>query len=140
MSWVSIREYTERTGLSTSTVRRQIRKRKVFAKKFGRDWYLQLSDDATSPYLEQDAAQSAGGPLTSLPETGNLEGVIEFSSKALHHYLILSEKLIAEKDIRLAERDVQLNEKKQECAELEGYVQLLEKEIERLKEKPEGWM
>lgn len=79
----------------------------------------------------------SGGTVAK--EGGNLQSIVEFSSKALHHYLLMSEKLVAEKDARLQERDQQLQEKKQEVADLENYVQLLEGELTRQKEKPEGW-
>lgn len=145
MSWYSIREYTQRMNVSASTVRRQIAGGKLYAKKFGRHWYVQSTTvppdhdpawDATGDETEQTA-----GPLAmrAAPSGGDLAHVVEFSSKALHHYLMLSEKLIAEKDLRLKEKDEQLSASKQESAELEAYVRILENELERQKEKPEGW-
>ena len=52
----------------------------------------------------------------------------------------MSEKLVAEKDVRLKEKDREIARKKQSIAELESYVKLLEVELERQKNKPEGWV
>ena len=138
MGWVSIREYTEQAGVSASTVRRQIRERRLFAKKFGRDWFVRPPEYIRPP---SDGAEQAG-PI-DLPERLDSRSpqteLIDFSSKALNHYLILSEKLIAEKDLRIAERDHEVTEKRQLVAELEAYVELLEQELARQKQKPEGW-
>jgi excisionase family DNA binding protein len=141
MSWYSIREYTERMGVSMSTVRRQIQEGRLFAKKFGRHWYIQpqeiVNAPGPEPRMEESLMDFSGASLAK--DGGNVASIVEFSSKALHHYLLMSEKLIAEKDARLAERDQQIAEKKQEVADLERYVQLLEGELTRKKEKPDGW-
>jgi len=133
MSWCSIREYTERRGISASTARRQIQDGRVYARKFGRNWYVQWgsSDEPaqhevpgpTSPTGATLARSDIGG-FPQAAENGSLQSVVEFSSKALHHYLLLNEKLAAEKDSRLAEKD-------QRIVELEAYVKLLERELER---------
>lgn len=146
-SWYTIEEYSERTGASISRIRRQIREGRLKAKKFGQDWFLKpadsrlsLLDEDTDPNIRIDRLDSSQAPsLYDKQDKGNVRSVVEFSSKALNHYLLLSEKLIAEKDLRLAERDDQLRENKQAIAELEGYVKMLEEEIVRLKERPEGW-
>jgi hypothetical protein len=77
----------------------------------------------------------------SVPSSGGgFQAIIDFSSKALHHYLLLHEKLMQEKDIRLEERALQLSEKKQTIAELESYVRMLEKALAKAHDsKPEGW-
>ncbi len=140
MSWFSVSEYKHRYNVSSSTIRRQIQKGRIFAKKFGRNWYIQDPDAQTGmAATSQESAVSAGEPL--LPEAGgeNLQSVIDFSSKALHHYLLLSEKLMAEKELRIQEKEKELNERRQEVAELEEYTHMLETEIRRLKERPEGW-
>jgi hypothetical protein len=130
MSWVSIREFTEKSGLSTSTIRRQIQEGRLYARKFGRNWYIQAPE--ASEFSLAEMPDSA-----SLPEKASFQGLIEFSSKALHHYLILSDRLMAEKEGRLKERVRQLEEKDQEVAELEGYVRLLEREL-RKRDEPSG--
>lgn len=141
MSWYSIREYTEREGISISTVRRQIQEGRLFAKKFGRHWFIQSqqknSPSPAEPSFDEAVSTMSGASLAS--EGGNVQSIVEFSSKALHHYLLMSEKLIAEKDARLTERDQELQKKKQTVAELESYVGILEGELARRKDKPEGW-
>jgi len=141
MSWLSLREYTEKFRVSLSTVRRHIQQGKVEAKKFGRNWFVNAQP------LQFESASLAPDPLTEPSEMlGNfsgrdlgLQGVIDFSSKALHHYLILSDKLAAEKDLRLKEKEAELIGTKQELAELEAYTKILEEELEKLKDRPEGW-
>jgi hypothetical protein len=143
MSWFSVSEYTRRYNVSSSTVRRQIQKGRVFAKKFGRNWYVQYPDAPEFPDettdISTESAVSAGAPVLPQAGGGTLQSVIDFSSKALHHYLLLSDKLMAEKDLRLQEKEREVNEKRQEVAELEEYTRMLEGEIQRLKERPEGW-
>jgi excisionase family DNA binding protein len=141
MSWYSIREYTDRSGVSVSTVRRQIREGRLFAKKFGRHWYIQQPDGTLPPVSELKFEEDAFGLQTAQlgSASSSVQSVVDFSSKALHHYLLLSEKLIAEKDLRLKERETELQTRRQEIAELEGYTAILEEEIRRLKERPEGW-
>ncbi|MFH1262427.1 MAG: helix-turn-helix domain-containing protein [Pseudomonadota bacterium] len=142
MSWYSIREYTDRMGVSISTVRRQIQEGRLFAKKFGKHWYIQPPDGAVSaapePTLREEVDDLHSATLVA-PQGSNVTSIVEFSSKALHHYLLMSEKLIAEKDIRLKEREQLLSEKKQEVADLEAYVKILENELTRQKDRPEGW-
>ena len=141
MSWYSIREYTDRMGISMSTVRRQIQEGRLFAKKFGRHWYIQPSEAAVRAEPEPKFEEALTGISSAVHAggEGNIQSIVEFSSKALHHYLLMSEKLIAEKDVRLAERDREIAEKKQAVADLENYVSLLEGELTRQKEKPDGW-
>ena len=146
MSWYSIREYTERHRLSTSTVRRQIQQGRIYAKKFGRNWYVHYPDSADTGGIPaggdasiEPQTEPMDFPAPTLGSGSSLQSVVEFSSKALHHYLMLSEKLLAEKDIRIAERERELSERRQAVAELEEYVKLLETELTRLKERPEGW-
>jgi excisionase family DNA binding protein len=142
MSWFSIREYTDRMGVSISTVRRQIQEGRLFAKKFGKHWYIQPPEGAISaaaePTLREEVDDLSAATLAE-PQGSNITSIVEFSSKALHHYLLMSEKLIAEKDSRLKERDELLSEKKQEVADLEAYVKILEVELARQANKPEGW-
>ncbi len=141
MSWYSIREYTERAGISMSTVRRQIQEGRLFAKKFGKHWYIQPPEGSVpptaEPKFEETALDFSGAELAG--GGGNVQSIVEFSSKALHHYLLMSEKLMAEKDARIAERDQTIQEKRQQLAEIEKYVEILEGEIARQREKPEGW-
>jgi excisionase family DNA binding protein len=141
MSWYSIREYTDRMGVSISTVRRQIGEGRLFAKKFGKHWYIQPQDGSVPPPAEPSLREAVTDltPATHATPGSNVDSIVEFSSKALHHYLLMSEKLIAEKDARLQERDLQLAEKKQEVADLEAYAKILEEELARQREKPEGW-
>jgi hypothetical protein len=137
MSWYSIREFTQKNNLSSSTVRRHIAQGKISAKKFGRNWYIEYPDRADTggdvslhvPVVTEARSEPAVG----------VQGIVEFSSKALNHYLMMHEQLMAEKELRLQEKDAQIQEAKQEAADLEGYVKILEQEIERLKERPEGW-
>jgi excisionase family DNA binding protein len=146
MSWYSIREYTKRAGLSSSTVRRRIRKGEIKAKKFGRGWYIQPDEGEFEPmnFSQTGENVSAFDDFTEAvyATEGNVSDVVSFSSKALHHYLLLSEKLVAEKDIRISEKDKQILEKSQQVAELESYVRLLEGEVEKMKakERAEGWL
>jgi excisionase family DNA binding protein len=131
MSWYSIREYTQRMRVSTSTVRRQIQEGRLFARKFGRHWYIQppenLAPQAEEPKFEESMMDLA--PASLAKEGGGIQSIVEFSSKALHHYLLMSEKLIAEKDARLAERDREISGQKQEIADLENYARLLEERL-----------
>ncbi|MFH1018523.1 MAG: hypothetical protein V1798_10155 [Pseudomonadota bacterium] len=140
MSWFSVSEYKHQYNVSSSTVRRQIQKGRIFAKKFGRNWYIQYPDaQAVSAAPRTESAVMAGEPILPGAAEGNLQSVINFSSKALHHYLLLSDKLMAEKELRIQEKEKELNERRQDVAELEEYVRMLEGEVQRLKDRPEGW-
>jgi excisionase family DNA binding protein len=141
MSWYSIREYTRRYNVSPSTVRRHIQQGRISARKFGRNWYIEYPDHGDGVMrISQAERDEEFEELPAPAEGSNLRSVIDFSSKALHHYLLMHEKLVAEKELRLAEREREIVERRQEVAELEGYVKLLEEEIARLKERPEGWV
>jgi excisionase family DNA binding protein len=137
MSWYSIREYTNRMGVSVSTVRRQIQEGRLFAKKFGGHWYIEASGEkeTTEPKMEEALVDFNNG-ATLAKDGGNIASIVEFSSKALHHYLLMSEKLLAEKDSRLAEKSREVSEKQQAIAELEKYAELLEAELAERRGRP----
>ncbi len=134
MGWVTIREYMNALGVSDSTVRRRIRRREVpFRIERGR--YLLYLDE---PEFSNSSEGAEGGkvpvppelnPLSSSaskpPENGDLKSVIDFSSKALNSYLLLSERLEQEKNIRIKEKEDQIEELKAKVRELEQKIEQL---------------
>lgn len=138
MSWYSVREYARRAGITPMMVERKLQEGELLSRMIGGEWYIQVND-ALAVAPEPSFREATTDVARSARDDSGLQGVIDFSSKALHHYLLMSDKLLAEKDLRLQEREAQLSEKKQAVAELESYVQLLEEEIRRQRDKPEGW-
>ena len=121
-TWMTIREYINRYHVSLSTVHRHIQQGKVQSKKVGRNWYI-LGEEGVTPSIEP-ATLAPDFNFSPPEDEGNLKSVVEFSSKALHHYLMMSDKLVAEKDLRIKEKEAELIEKRQTIAELTAYTEL----------------
>ncbi len=136
MSWCSIREYSEKTGQAASTIRRNVQRGRLYGRKFGRSWYVFEEDERSEPMTSAVAASSFDFPETASGQTpSSLQGLLDFSSKALHHYLMMHDKLMAEKDLRLKEKENALKQRNIEVSELEGYVRILENALTREREK-----
>ncbi len=124
---LSVREYAAAQGVSASTIQRRLQRGELKGKRFGRAWYVQVSSVATS----SEAAPETSTPLPLLgaeqmQHSPTLKELIAFSSKALNSYLLMSDRLVAEKERSFEEMQQQLNAEKQRVAELTNYVRILE--------------
>jgi hypothetical protein len=129
MSWITIKEYIQRFGVSDSTIRRRIRSTSLKSKRIGSKILVWADND---PAVESDGGRENQIQKFAqiLPDGGHggqsLADVIAFSSKALNSYLIVSDKLVEEKDKRIEEKDSIIRDQKQKISELESYVKILE--------------
>lgn len=87
------------------------------------------------------SAVSASPDFPAFPQEAastSMQGLLDFSSKALHHYLLMHDKLMAEKDLRLREKEEALRRVEQDKAELEGYARILETALEQRSSRAKG--
>ena len=155
MGWISIKEYIQQHGISDSTIRRHIKSRQIKSKRVGSKWFVWLDANQNGEFTPTN--YRVEGSLSSNLEpiikdfskfevtkemSSSLTDVIAFSSKALNSYLVMSDKLINEKEKRIEEKDYIIKDQRQKIAELEAYVKNLEELERRLREqreKPDGW-
>jgi hypothetical protein len=141
MSWITIKEYIQRFGVSDSTIRRRIRSTSLKSKRIGSKILVWADDDSS---LRTALSQQVPNLISSEERSINqiqkfaqafpegikgeqsLTDVIAFSSKALNSYLMVSDKLVEEKDKRIEEKDSIIRDQKQKISELESYIKILE--------------
>ena len=122
--FLTVREYAAKHGVSVSTVQRRLAKGEIKGQRFGRSWYIEL--DSTN--AGKTAAEIAGSvPVRQTSVPSNVKDLIDFSSKALNSYLMMSDRLLEEKEQGYNEKVRQLEIEKQRVAELESYVRMLER-------------
>jgi hypothetical protein len=129
---VSLKEYAHEHEVSASTVLRRLKRGELKGKRIGRTWYvIKATQPNSTPNFANDDL-TAGWSVAADPNTaavGHLpvSDLVSFSSKALNSYLMMSERLLAEKDRAYQEKLAELNRERQRLVELEAYVVLLER-------------
>jgi len=118
---MTVKEYAVKTAVSPSTVQRRLGRGEIKGRRMGRIWYV----EADSMELPLNLPTQLTSPTVAPPRSTH--ELISFSSKALNSYLMMSDRLIAEKERNYLEKCDQLKHEQQKVAELTFYVQLLEK-------------
>jgi hypothetical protein len=124
---MSVREYAATQAVSPSTIQRRLGRGDLKGRKVGRAWFVDVQD------LAQAKPALASAEMTNLALGGNdseksptVKELISFSAKALNSYLMMSDRLLEEKEKTFEEKRIELCHYKQRVAELEAYVELLE--------------
>lgn len=115
---MTVKEYAVKTAVSPSTVQRRLGRGEIKGRRLGRIWYVESDSDTQLTSVATPPSRTTSHSTNEL---------ISFSSKALNSYLIMSDRLIAEKERNYLEKCDQLSKEQQKVAELSSYVQLLEK-------------
>lgn len=123
---MSVKEYAAKAAVSPSTVQRRLSRGELKGRRFGRAWYVELeASDAPLNHPSFDNDLTAQDLALATPTSGVSE-LVSFSSKALNSYLMMSDRLIEEKERAFQEKIDLLKSQQQRVAELESYVRLLE--------------
>ena len=124
---MSVREYAATQGVSPSTIQRRLGRGDLKGRKVGRAWFVDVQDLTQTTAVSTGAEVGIAGLAAKEAEKSpTVKELISFSAKALNSYLMMSDRLIEEKEKAFEEKRVELCHYKQRVAELEAYVELLE--------------
>jgi IS30 family transposase len=124
---ISVKEYAAKLQVSPSTVQRRLNRGELKGRRFGRVWYVEINAAEEDLAGDQLIENKEINDITRASTAPQLEQLLAFSSKALNSYLMMSDRLIVEKDKAYQEKNELLKIEQQRVAELKSYVAMLEK-------------
>ena len=124
--WLNIMDYSHKYGISTSTIRRKLRAKKL-SYKIEQGKYMIYDDE--SELMLNNNTHGETFMTTNSNQTGSTqasEEVIRFAERSISTITKLHENLLAEKDKRLSLQEQTIANLKEELSELRMLVKVLE--------------